>query len=262
MADSFTHKWIPRVDQQEKNLFIEEYYSSTDTQIMMDDEEQTEIGYINYAVQEQLKPLYGYASRTFDDVAVGNRIVTGIFKVPIKNPEIQTSLKDIINSQNSINGDYNDYNDQQEELQNAVEWIKGNTGEYNLQESYNYDNEIFSYSEKLNALGFKYNNANSPVVSITQQIKDFQAENNCDEINGILTDSTKQAIDNAMKTSNLDTIELSSGTKIYSGPSDIHDIITILETKQTAYIIDTIYDGWAHIMLTDNTEGYININNL
>ena len=33
MADSFTHKWIPRVDQQEKNLFIEEYYSSTDTQI-------------------------------------------------------------------------------------------------------------------------------------------------------------------------------------------------------------------------------------
>ena len=48
MADSFTHKWIPRVDQQEKKLSIEEYYSSTATQIKMDDEEQTEIGYINY----------------------------------------------------------------------------------------------------------------------------------------------------------------------------------------------------------------------
>ena len=135
MADSFTHKWIPRVDQQEKNLFIEEYYSSTDVQIKMDDEEQTEIGYINYAVQEQLKPLYGYASRTFDDVAVGNRIVTGMFKVPIKNPEIQTPLDDILSSQNRINGDYNDYNDQQEDLQNAIEWITGNTGGYDITES-------------------------------------------------------------------------------------------------------------------------------
>ena len=262
MADSFTHKWIPRVDQQEKNLFIEEYYSSTDTQIKMDDEEQTEIGYINYAVQEQLKPLYGYASRTFDDVAVGNRIVTGMFKVPIKNPEIQTSLKDILNSQSNINGDYNNYNDQQEDLQNAVEWITGNTGGYGGTESYETDDEVFSYSEKLNALGFKYDNTNNPASSITRQIKEFQAKNNLD-VNGILTEATKQAIDNAMSKSNLKKIKLPAGTKIYSGPSDIHPVVTTLKTEQTAYIVDTIYDdGWAHIMLPDNTEGYVNINKL
>ena len=262
MADSFTHKWIPRVDQQEKNLFIEEYYSSTDVQIKMDDEEQTEIGYINYAVQEQLKPLYGYASRTFDDVAFGNRIVTGMFKVPIKNPEIQTPLDDILSSQNRINGDYNDYNDQQEDLQNAVEWITGNTGGYDITESYEYDDEVFSYSEKLNALGFKYDNASNPAASITKQIKEFQAKNNLD-VNGILTVSTKQAIDNAMSKSNLKTIKLPPGTKIYSGPSDIHNIVTTLKTEQTAYIVDTIYDdGWTHIMLPNNIEGYININKL
>lgn len=264
METSFTHKWIPRVDQQEKNLFVEEYYSSTDTQIKMDDEEQTEIGYINYTVQEQLKPLYGYASRTFDDVAVGNRIVTGMFKVPIKNPEVQTPLKDILNSQSSTGGDYGDYNDQQDELQKAVEWITGNTGGYtDNSNSYELNDEVFAYSEKLNALGFKYNNASNPASSITQQIKDFQTQYKCDEINGILTDETKQAIDNAIKKSNLNTVKLPAGTKIYVGPSEAHDIITTLKTEQTAYIVDTVYDdGWAHIMLPDNTEGYININKL
>ena len=261
MGASFTHKWIPRIEQQEKNLFVEEYYSSTDTQIKIDDEEQTEIGYINYTVQEQLKPLYGYASRTFDDIAVGNRIVTGMFKVPIKNPEIQTPLEHIVSSQNYKNGDYSSYNDQQEELQNAIEWITRNNNEYSGSELYEYDDEIFTYSEKLNALGFKYDDASNPVQSITQQIKDFQTEYKCDEVNGLLTEQTKQVIDEAIKKSNLETINLPAGTKIYNGPSSTHDIITILETEQTVYVIDAAYDdGWTHIMLTDNTEGYVNIN--
>lgn len=82
-----THAYISRIAQREPNLFLEEYYSSTDTTIEFDGIEQLEIGYIQYSVQEQLKPLYGYASRTWDDVAVGNRIVTGVFKVPIRNPK-------------------------------------------------------------------------------------------------------------------------------------------------------------------------------
>ena len=66
-----------------------------------------------------------------------------------------------------------------------------------------------------------------------------------------------------MSKSNLKTIKLPPGTKIYSGPSDIHSIVTTLKTEQTAYIVDTIYDdGWTHIMLPDNTEGYVNINKL
>ena len=260
MDNSFTHKWIPRIDQQEKNLFVEEYYSSTDTQIIMDDEEQTEIGYINYSVQEQLKPLYGYASRTFDDVAIGNRIVTGMFTVPIKNPEIQTPLADIIASQNPNNGDYSNYNDQQNELQNAIEWITGNTGGYDNSSIYETDDEVFAYSEKLNALGFKYDDSNNPAQSITKQIKEFQTKYNCDEKNGLLTDSTKRAIDNMIGKSNLDTIKLPIGTIIYNGPAETFDIVTTLKTNQEAYIIYQTDDGWAQIMLPDNTEGYININ--
>lgn len=74
-------------EQREKNLFVEEYYSSTDTHIYFNDKEQTQIGYINYELQEQLKPIYGYNSRTWDDVVIGSRIVTGTFKIPIQNKE-------------------------------------------------------------------------------------------------------------------------------------------------------------------------------
>ena len=127
MADktpSITHKYIPRVEnQRENNLFLEEYYSSTDTHIYFDDIEQTEIGYIGYSVQEQLKPLYGYSSYTYDDMAVGNRIVTGTFKVPIKNPDGQNTIEEI---QDIIEGKYDVnsvYNQAQEDLINQTEWI-------------------------------------------------------------------------------------------------------------------------------------------
>lgn len=127
---SLTHKYIPRTEQTEENLFIEEYYSSTDTKIYIDDVEQTEIGYISYSVQEQLKPIYGYASNTFDDVAVGNRIVVGSLKVPIKNPEIQSNEKDIkLRSKNSFYGakpeqEFNfDFNEKERKKIEETEWV-------------------------------------------------------------------------------------------------------------------------------------------
>ena len=35
MPESLTHKWIPKVYQRENNLFVEEYYSSTDVKIFI-----------------------------------------------------------------------------------------------------------------------------------------------------------------------------------------------------------------------------------
>ena len=118
MPSSLTHKYIPRIEQNEENLFMEEYFSSTDTKIFMDNEEQTEISYIQYSIQEQLKPIYGYSSRTWDDVAVGNRIVMGTFRVPIKNNERQSTMEEITKKANkSFSIDYsdtiNDYNEKE-----------------------------------------------------------------------------------------------------------------------------------------------------
>ncbi len=127
MAKSMTHRYIPRIDQPQPNLFMEEYYSSTDTKIYIDDEQQQEIAYISYSLQEQLKPLYGYNSRTFDDIAVGSRIVTGTLKVHLNNPEQQTPLSVIEDHQyneDNIADFIEDFNQEEVSNMDKIGWIR------------------------------------------------------------------------------------------------------------------------------------------
>ena len=257
MATSLTHKYIPRIEQTEENLFIEEYYSSTDTKIYIDDIEQTEISYINYSLQEQLKPIYGYASRTFDDVAIGNRIVIGTLKVPIKNPEAQTSMNTIV--ERSINSTLEDYNESQQELMDTVEWItayKDTTANEAIIE----DDETFEYRTKLISLGYNLDyNSNSEVLKT--QIKRFQSEHGLDSEGGNLTDATKSEIDKALNNSNIPTINLPTGTNIYTNATFSSGIILTLIESQDVYILDNISydDGWTYIMTKNGETGFVNI---
>lgn len=257
-----THFYIPRLEQRESNLFMEEYYSSTDTKIYMNGVEQTEISYINYAVQEQLKPLYGYASRTFDDMAIGNRIVTGTFKVPIRNPEAQTPLGDILASLNpnpEEDGPGNeDYNDRQDELLNNQDWINTGTGTTpGFEDTYIEDDDVYEYVSKLEALGYDVN-MNSTMSEIQEAVKAFQTNNpSSGEVNGILTDDTKQAIDEALANSDLKTATLPVGTKVYNGPAEVYDVDKILTKEETVYIIKDSYEGWVMVQFSDGTEGYV-----
>lgn len=254
MATSLTHKYIPRIEQTEENLFMEEYYSSTDTKIYMDDIEQSEIAYINYALQEQLKPIYGYASRTFDDVAVGNRIVTGMFKVPIKNPESQSSMSAII--ERSKKSTLEDYNENQQELMDAVDWITGGQTNNTIQSVIQEDDTTFEYRTKLINLGYDLDYNSSSYV-LEQQIKKFQADYNLD-VTGILTMSTKDKIDEVLANGSMPTMYLSKGTRIYMSPTFSSSSEALLE-GQNVYILDSSYDdGWVYIMTKDGTEGYIN----
>lgn len=251
MATSLTHRYIPRTEQTEENLFMEEYYSSTDTKIYIDDVEQTEIAYISYSLQEQLKPLYGYASRTFDDVAVGNRIVTGTFKVPIKNPEAQSPMYDII--RRSQNNTLEDYNNNQQELMDAVEWIT----EQQITNSdtvYVESDEVFEYRTKLINLGYDLD-YNSSKFILEQQIKRFQAAHNLDA-NGILTTETKKEIDKAVAESNNQIISIPANTKLYLGPSPSF-AYEVLNEPQDVYVLDNWNDGWIYVMTKDGVEGYI-----
>lgn len=255
-----THFYIPRLEQRENNLFMEEYYSSTDTKIYIDDVEQTEISYINYSVQEQLKPLYGYASRTFDDMAVGNRIVTGTLKVPIRNPEAQTPLEDILASLNSSEeGPSNeDYNNRQDELLNNQDWINNGNGALTPPEySYIEDEEVYEYVSKLETLGYDVD-MNSTMTEIQAAIKSFKSDNpNISEVNGLLTDDVKQAIDEAIANARSLVILLEAGTSIYMGPSDTYDIDRILSESEHVSIIKDNFDGWVMVQFSDGSTGYV-----
>lgn len=285
--DPVNKVYNPKEARREQNLFIEEYYCSTDTRIYIEDLEQTEIAYINYALQEQLKPLYGYASNTFDDVAVGNRIVTGMLKVPIKNPEAQTDISEIFINGNGLE-DIKEYNEEQEELKKTIEWIDNNKGSNDdntnnptdkeqssgnkpVQPPYasggepNPDSgkeidgeptntgERLEYLEKLQELGYKVSASSTP-QEFSKALEKFQQDNNkiLSEVNGFLTQETKMQIDllyGAKKDELGETKTIPKNTPVMNGPSSDSGVIFKLEKDTKCYVLDESADGYVCVQI-------------
>lgn len=291
---SITHKYIPRVKfQRENNLFIEEYYSSTDTHIYIDDEEQTEIGYIGYSLQEQLKPLYGYASYTYDDMAVGNRIVTGMFKIPIKNTEAQATLKETVGTLKDLYNMVKEYNKKQQEMVEDTEWVD-NTDDADDSDSGIYDDddesvkdsdadELPSYSsgggkpfdisypefitpegspelydeymKKLMIAGYDVHSGLSDEEK-KKALKKFQMDYGLLDGFGLLTDLTMSKLDELYeKATGSDKIRIEANTYIYTGPS-FGCTHYMVGRKQTVTVKTRYDNGWAYVYL-DSGGGYI-----
>ena len=163
----YNYPFTPTDQHREANLFTEEYYSSTDTHIYFNDAEQTEIGYIQYELQEQLKPVYGYNSRTFDDIIIGSRIVTGSFTVPIKNKEKTSNLERTENTNNTgsnitVNNSIEKYNQQEENnLNKNIDW-HGSTARAL---DFTGDNK-----DKQNTLAYRNNNKNQKIKNFIKRI--------------------------------------------------------------------------------------------
>lgn len=77
---------------RDHNIYTEEFLGGADTFIYINNELYTDISAIQYTIREQQKPIYGYASRLYDDVATGIRIVQGMIKVPVRNTKTNESL--------------------------------------------------------------------------------------------------------------------------------------------------------------------------
>lgn len=83
---------------RDHNIFTEEYYGGADAFIYIDNKRSEDISSISFSVRETVKPIYGYASRRFDDLAIGTRIVQGMIRVPVKNEGPVDRLTDASNS--------------------------------------------------------------------------------------------------------------------------------------------------------------------
>lgn len=83
---------------RDHNIFTEEYYGGADTFIYIDGKRYEDISSVTFSVRETVKPIYGYASRRFDDLAIGTRIVQGMFRVPVKNEGPVDRLTETSNS--------------------------------------------------------------------------------------------------------------------------------------------------------------------
>ena len=248
---SMTHKYIPRIQQREENLFLEEYYSGTDTKVYINNQQQTEISYISFSLNEQLKPIYGYASRTFDDMAVGNRIVTGVFKVPIKNPEEQDSYETVVEGLSTLE-EIDNKNNSENNIKNNTEWID-NTEEN--EERYTNDN-VFEYQIKLNQLGYKIDDFTGKENNDTKlAIKKFQSDNYLFP-SGTLDNDTIITIDSLLEVSDKPVGYVDRKTNVYTGLTTASSVAFTLNSNEEFYIIYELGE-FTLISTKKGKEGYI-----
>lgn len=67
------------------SAILKRYYSSIDAEIYFNGEWIEDIANINWQINQRTQPLYGYNSYIWDDVAQGNRIITGAFTINVTN---------------------------------------------------------------------------------------------------------------------------------------------------------------------------------
>lgn len=252
---AITHKYIPRIPQREENLFIEEYYSGTDTKVYLNGKEQSEISYISFSLNEQLKPIYGYASRTFDDMAVGSRIVTGIFRMPIKNPENQDSYETVVGKTTmSTLEEINNKNNIEQEIKNNTEWLD-NT-DTNVNENTYTNDEVFEYQVKLNNLGYATSYSGYYDEQTRTAIKQFQKDNNLSYTSGKLNNDTMTAIDSELETKEYTIKAARETTNVYTGLTTASGVICTLAPNEQFYLIQILGD-FSLIRTLDGKDGYI-----
>lgn len=207
---SYNYSYTPTVEHRESNLFREEYYSGTDVKIYFDDEDQTEIGYISYELQEQLKPVYGYNSRTFDDVVIGNRIVTGTFSVPIKNTAKQRWGKDNTINEKKRQNEREKYNIEQNQNLQDTDWFGSTAKTVRSHSNNEIDDKIVV---KLLALGYNLDINNIKYNDYVKALKHFQKDHQLG-VTGEPNTTTRDKIDQEFKKINSETIDL-TGKKGY-----------------------------------------------
>ena len=100
------YKWTK--DQTEFQLFPESYFSGADVKIYFGDVFIDDVLGISFTLQEQVKPIFSYASRTYKEVARGNRIVSGKFYIAFREAGYISAVFDhigqlgVVNAQNDL----------------------------------------------------------------------------------------------------------------------------------------------------------------
>jgi hypothetical protein len=112
-------------------LFPREYFSGADVYLMFNNVMVDEIVSLEFNLQEQSIPIYGYASFTYDAIAHGARLVTGSFTINFKETfYIRETLSRLsINKINSSNpgGKTKDKALDRLEVDKLISFIKGSS---------------------------------------------------------------------------------------------------------------------------------------
>lgn len=90
------NKELNKAMKDECHVYNDGYYTSADVKILFGDVVIDDIRLINFNLTEQVEPIYGYASYTFDKMSRGNRIVSGYFDINFKESHYIHAVTDRI----------------------------------------------------------------------------------------------------------------------------------------------------------------------
>lgn len=132
---------------RDHNIYTEEFLGGADTFIYINGERYNDISAIQYSVREQVKPVYGYSSRMYDDIVTGVRIVQGIIKVPVRNTLQNESLTFVPQAESRSENSYS----------MAPDWVYNYTPQNSVEDSDQqyFSNEIPNAKSKINIINYK-----------------------------------------------------------------------------------------------------------
>ena len=82
------------------SAILKRYYSVIDAEVYFGNEYVEDVHDINWAVQQNVMPLFGYNSYTYDEVARGNRVIVGNFTIAFTSPNYLFSILKAANKAN------------------------------------------------------------------------------------------------------------------------------------------------------------------
>lgn len=95
----------PSTSYQEVKGFSKEYFSGAQVQLYFGDTFIEEAVALEYSLMENVAPIYGFASHTFDRVARGTRLIQGSFTINFtETGYLQTVLDRLSNKMNTATG--------------------------------------------------------------------------------------------------------------------------------------------------------------
>lgn len=235
-------------NNRDHNIYTEEFFGGADVFIYIDDELYEDISAVRFSVAESVKPIYGYSSRRYDDLAIGTRIVQGSIKVPVRNT----------NADKYIAGSYKDTRN------NSL--INIGSGDI--------PNWVYKYTTDTSKLGTsakvsQYDNVDSSTIAAIQIRLGV-------EVTGTNDLATQKAIRNYKKSNNLevdskiDIILLNSlslsgdNVKITKGnvnlrykPQNDSSSYSIIQPKKRVLILEDVNKDWYYVQIDEGITGYI-----
>lgn len=125
------------------------YYSSLDADILFGGVFIDEVTNLNFAVQQNALPIFGYNSYTFDDIALGSRLVQGTFSINFTEANYLARVQQVMTtiSRQTYGEDKpatSNFTDTDRKIRNTPIWDKGfdiviGYGEKNKKSASEYD---------------------------------------------------------------------------------------------------------------------------